>query len=384
MIDRSVIEAVRVEHSIVETVQGYVTLRREGRLWRGRCPFHADSDPSLAVYPAVHPQEGRYYCFGCGEGGDVIDFVMEIEHLSFREAVSKLAGSGRPRAVRGSGVTGSGAADSSVAPTRPEGLLIRQPWQPGQPGVRPGFQPEQREALGQHEAGRLTPADRQILQVVAACYHSALLGNQTALSYVLARAIPMHVIRQWQVGYANGKRLGLYLMLHRQNLRRALALGLFCSGERLAGRIVFPEIRRDGAYYLSGRATLPGQEPKYLGLPLPKALYGVQALGESKMAFLTEGYFDWLTLLSWGYPALCMGGTRLKSQHLALLSGLDRIYLALDSDQAGQEGAAKIQDALGERAVILRLPPGVKDVNELATSCQDGRNIFGRLVVKAP
>ena len=229
----------------------------------------------------------------------------------------------------------------------------------------------------------MTLADRQILQVAAACYHSALLGNQTALSYVLARAIPMRVIRQWQVGYANGKRLGLYLMLHRQNLRRALALGLFCSGERLAGRIVFPEIRRDGVYYLSGRATLPGQEPKYLGLPLPKALYGLQALGKSKIAFLTEGYFDWLTLLSWGYPALCLGGTRLKSQHLALLSGLERIYLALDSDQAGQEGAAKIQEALGERAVILRLPLGVKDVNELATSCQDGRNIFGRLIVKA-
>ncbi|MEK7375520.1 MAG: hypothetical protein AABZ85_10920, partial [Thermodesulfobacteriota bacterium] len=75
------------------------------------------------------------------------------------------------------------------------------------------------------EVDRLTPADRQILQVAAACYHSALLGNQTALSYVLARAIPMHIIRLCQVGYSNGKRLGLYLMLHRQDLRRALALG---------------------------------------------------------------------------------------------------------------------------------------------------------------
>ncbi len=149
----------------------------------------------------------------------------------------------------------------------------------------------------------------------------------------------------------------------------------------MAGRIVFPEIRRDGVYYLSGRATLPGQEHKYLGLPLPKPLYGLQALGKSKTAFLTEGYFDWLTLLSWGYPALCLGGTRLKSQHVALLAGLERIYLALDSDQAGEEGAAKIQEALGERAVILRLPAGVKDVNELATSCQDSRSIFGRLVV---
>jgi DNA primase len=379
MIDRSVIEDVRSRHPIVETVQGYVALRHEGRLWRGCCPFHADSDPSLAVYPAVHPpaeypQEGRYYCFGCGEGGDVIDFVMEMEHLSFRETVSRLGGSRRPPALTSSGVTGSG-----VTPRRPVGKLLRQPGQPEQPvGQQVG-----REAVREHEADRLTPADRQILQVAAACYHSALLGNQTALSYVLARAIPMHVIRQWQVGYANGKRLGLYLMLHRQNLRRALALGLFCHGERLAGRIVFPEIRRDGVYYLSGRATLPGQEPKYLGLPLPKALYGVQALGKSKLAFLTEGYFDWLTLLSWGYPALCLGGTRLKSQQVALLSGLERIYLALDSDQAGQEGAAKIQEALGERAVILRLPPGVKDVNELATSCQDGRDTFGRLVVKA-
>ncbi len=152
------------------------------------------------------------------------------------------------------------------------------------------------------------------------------------------------------------------------------------AGERLVNRIVFPEIRRDGVYYLSGRATLPGQEHKYLGLPLPKPLYGLQALGKSKIAFLTEGYFDWLTLLSWGYPALCLGGTRLKSQHVALLAGLARIHLALDSDQAGGEGAAKIQEALGERAVILRLPAGVKDVNELATSCQEGRNIFGRLV----
>jgi DNA primase len=379
MIDRSVIEDVRSRHPIVETVQWYVTLRREGRLWRGCCPFHADSDPSLAVYPAVHPPtvhptEGRYYCFGCGEGGDVIDFVMEMEHLSFRQAVSRLGGSRRPPALTSSGVTGSG-----VTPRRPAGQLIRQPGQP----VQPGAQQVGREAVREHEADRLTPADRQILQVAAACYHSALLGNQTALSYVLARAIPMHVIRQWQVGYANGNRLGLYLMLHRQNLRRALALGLLCHGERMAGRIVFPEIHRDGVYYLSGRATLPGQEPKYLGLPLPKALYGVQALGKSKLAFLTEGYFDWLTLLSWGYPALCLGGTRLKSQHLALLSGLERVYLALDSDQAGQEGAARIQDALGERAVILRLPPGVKDVNELATSCQDGRDVFGRLVVKA-
>ena len=144
--------------------------------------------------------------------------------------------------------------------------------------------------------------------------------------------------------------------------------------EFFAGHVVVPEIRAGTTVWMTGRAcpTFAGALPRgrrCLNLPGPKRLLGWGLVRGSREVFVVEGPFDWLTLVAWGLPALSLGGTDLATvTHRAFLNALgrfERVFLALDADEAGREARTTLLNRIGRRAIPVDLP-GVKDVAELA------------------
>jgi DNA primase len=140
-------------------------------------------------------------------------------------------------------------------------------------------------------------------------------------------------------------------------------------------RIIVPDLRDGKATWLTGRAT--GQStPRYLNLSLPKPLLGLHLLRRDEV-IVTEGPFDWLTAVQWGLPAVALLGTHLSQSAIQALARFRRVYLALDNDDAGQRAASQIASALDGRGVIVELPPGVHDLNDLGR-LRNGRKAFQR------
>jgi len=259
------VEAVKRGNPITEVVSRHgVELRGRGERLTGRCPFHADGEPSFTVYPATR----SFYCFGCGAGGDVIDFVRRAEGLGFREALLRLDG----------------------VPTEAPRLVQRQRITPA----------------------RLSLDDRLILAAAFELYQEALWHTPGALRYLQDRGIPEHVARRCRLGYADGGKLTPYLSRRRLSLRRAREIGLLTADgrEALAGRLVVPELRGGRCTWLVGRALDYAQQPKYRGLALPRPLLGWDLVRDRSRLFVTEGPFDWLTLVGWGLPACALLGTQ--------------------------------------------------------------------------
>jgi len=332
-------DRIRRDYPIAEVVAHHgIDLRRAGRALVGRCPLHHDrGQPNLHVYP----DSRSWYCYRCAVGGDVIDFVMRVERLGFRAAVARLEGTRKPL---------------PVVPIRP----FRVP--------HPG------------RSRRVwDPAERACLAAAVELYHNRLLGEPMACAYLASRGVAPTTAECCRLGYASGDELVPYLRWRRLSVQAALRVGLLGRDGRelLAGRIVVPEIRHGQPIWLIGRLlTNDVERPKYLGIPRPKPLLGWEAAARSASVVLVEGAFDWLTLVQWGVPALALLGTRVRPAVLRVLgTRFRRIYLALDADDAGREASSAIARALGPRAVPVRLPAGVKDVAELASS-PEGRSAF--------
>lgn len=333
-------EAIKSDHPVADVVAGYgIELRSRGRTLTGRCPFHLDRGrPNLAVYPTSR----SWYCFRCGCGGDAITFVERMEGTGFREAVQRLQG-GRPV-----------ASAARIRPDRWRATRSRtvRPW---------------------------GAAERACLAAAVEIYHNRLLNDVRALAYVEGRGVDRAAIERHRIGYADGDELAAYLRWRRLPPQAAMRVGLIGREGRefLAGRIVVPEIRAGQPIWLIGRALDADPDasvPKYLGLPGRKPLLGWESAVSSRTVWVTEGPFDWLTLRSWGLPALALVGTHVGAAAVQALARFAEIYLVLDSDAAGQAAAAALAQALGQRAMPVRLP-GVKDVAELATLAQ-GRTML--------
>lgn len=334
--------AVRAACPVAVVVGRYgIALRPSGRALVGRCPFHRDGGrPNLHVYP----DDARWICYRCGAGGDAIDFVRRIEGLGFRSAVARLINNAPP-----------------VTRTAP-------------PTLRPPVT---------HDGERPTE-ERACLAAAVDLYHRRLLADPAALEYAAARGIDRDTLARYRVGYAAGGELIAELGRLDLSPRAAARAGLLAGwrGERFARRIVVPELREGGPVWLVGRTIgTAASGPRYLGLPGPKPLLGWESAREGRAVYLTEGPFDWLALRSWGLPALALVGTHARRESLAALAGFDRVYLALDSDEAGRGATESLRGLLGARAVPVPLP-GTKDVADLALR-PDGRDAFRRAVAEA-
>lgn len=336
--NRDDLERIRSANRVEHILAHYLELKPRGRCLIARCPFHQDRTPSLAVFP--HTQ--TWWCFGCNAGGDVFAFVQRIERVTFREAVIML--------------------DGVIESARDR--------------VRKNFTPSLHLSISHS----LHPEHYALLTAAAEVYHAALFTQPNLLTYLAQRGLDAEAVHRFRLGYASGQDLARYFRYRGWNPNIAADLGLIGPhGEYFRERLLIPEIRDGQVVYLVGRATTKRHRAKYIGLPgAPKPLSGFENARNAQTVFIVEGPFDWLTLVNWGYAARGLLGAHLKREHERELEHVQHIGLVLDNDAEGERAAQTLLELFGARAFRVRLPQGIKDVNELAQR-PDGRDIFERL-----
>ena len=325
------VQSIRRANPIAEVIaQSGVELRRLGQRLTGRCPFHSDAQPSLVVYP----QDSNYFCFGCSAGGDVIDFIARLNGVGFREAASLLSGSsGSSRQRNETRVSESPARFRTEVPVE---------------------------------------AEVRVIDDAANFYHDSLWRSPAALAYLALRGIGQRTARECRIGFG-AMGLTQHLRGRGLNLEAGRSVGLLNgSRESMVGRVIIPDMRDSRATWLTGR-TLGEATPRYMNLRLPTPLLGLASVRSEEAVILAEGVFDWLTLVQWGLPAVALLGTRISKHTVETLRRFSHVYIALDSDDAGRRASAELASALGPRAVVVELPTGVHDLNDLGRSTPDRR-----------
>ena len=343
------IPALKARHPLGDTVEASgVRLRGRGRVRQGVCPFHDEAEGSFTVYA----DSERFYCFGCGLGGDVLDFIRQSENLSLPEAIARLDGS---------------------------------------PGLAP--RAANRPARTRRPASAaLPPRDPALLTAAARFYAGRLRRSSEAWEYLASRGVGPVAAARLGLGYAPGNGLRLALESLGFSADRLRDSGLFMErgAERFAGMVVVPDaVSSTGqatgglVRWLVGRALNPDAKPRFQALPGPKPVLGLGRLGPAPpWTVVAEGVFDWLALTGWGLPACAALGTQGVERIASALRGCPRVFLAFDNDEAGLEATERLLTLLGRRAAAVTLPQGVGDVGELAALPQ-GRAAFLRLLSQA-
>jgi DNA primase len=325
LITEASIQEVKDKLDALAVVGDHMRLeKRSGRYW-GCCPFHHEKTPSFTVNPDLK----TYYCFGCHKGGTVINFLMEMDKLSFPEAVETLARRfGVPLAYENSG--GSPAEEGAA---------------------------RQKEELF------------ELYRRTAGTFHHFLLEKTeggAAKEYIVSRGISIEMIEQFRLGYAPADRRWLYRFLSAKGYSEEFLdkSGLFSSRYRgmplFAGRLMFPITDRQGRTVAFGGRALPGarqsdgrEPPKYINSPeleiykkgqtffaIDRAL---PAIRETGAAYIAEGYMDVIALHQAGIAAAVapLGTAFTADQARLLRRWAEKVYLFLDADGAGQEATVK-------------------------------------------
>ena len=333
------IPALKARHPLGDTVEASgVRLRGRGRVRQGVCPFHEEVEGSFTVYA----DSERFYCFGCGLGGDVLDFIQQAEGLSLPEAIARLDGS-------------PGLAPSAA--------------------IRPARTRRTRDAA-------LPPRDPALLTAAGRFYAGTLRRSSEARAYLASRGVGPDAAARLGLGYSPGNGLRLALESLGFSEKRIRDSGLFMErgAERFAGMVVVPDVTGGLVRWLAGRAVDPDRTPRFQALPGPKPVLGLRRLGPAPdWAVVAEGLFDWLALTGWGLPACAALGTQGVERVASALRGCPRVFLAFDGDDAGLEATERLLTLLGRRAAAVTLPQGVGDVGELA-ALPHGQAAFIRLL----
>ena len=336
---------------IEEVVGEYVALtKRSGQNLFGLCPFHSEKTPSFSVSPGKQ----IYHCFGCGKGGSVINFIMEIERLSFPEAVEFLA--------------------------RRAGMPI----------------PEQAADSGRERRTRLLELNRE----AARWFYGRLSapGGEAALEYMRRRQISRRTATNFGLGFAPESWDGLTNAMKAIGYteRELVTAGLAKSGRRggvydaFRGRLMFPVIDvRGNVVAFSGRILGEG-EPKYLNstdtpvFSKSHNLFGLNLAKKSKAGYiiLVEGNIDVVSLHQAGFDsAVASLGTSLTNEQARLLTHYTkRVVLCYDADGAGKKAAQRaipILDRLGLEVRVVTVP-GAKDPDEFIKA--SGAEAFRALI----
>jgi DNA primase len=302
----------------VAVVNDYVRLEKRGGRYWGLCPFHNEKSGSFTVNPEIK----WYHCFGCGKSGSVIDFVMEMDKLSFPEAVELLA--------------------------KRAGVELVHENAGGSP--RDDGQEKRREELF------------ELYRRVAVSFHHFLLEKPegaAAKQYIIARGISDAMIERFRLGYAPANRGWLHKFLTDKGYSEAFlaSSGLFSRNNSrsafFADRLVFPIADRQGRTVAFGGRVLSGDGPKYLnsgeseGYKKRETLFAIDLampeIRRTRSAYIAEGYMDVIALHQAGVGnAVAPLGTAFTDEQARLLKRwAERIYLLFDADEAGQNAALK-------------------------------------------
>jgi len=330
-------DRVKQQADIVRVIGEYVPLKKSGQNFMGLCPFHSEKTPSFAV----HPVKQIYHCFGCGVGGDVFKFVMEVEKLSFPEAVRAVA--------------------------EKCGIAI--------PQSRPRT-PEERQANQQRAA--LMDMHREAAAFFARQLESTAEGK-AARAYLADRGLDEETISRFTLGYAPSGGDALYRHLKQKCPDKLLEVsGLVVrdpSGrlyDRFRRRIMFPIANESGKAVAFGGRALGDDLPKYLNSPetpiysKSNVLYHLdrakEAIRQSDLAVLVEGYMDTIAVARAGVAHVVAScGTSLAEAQVKLLGRFTRnVVVNYDPDTAGQAATERSLTILleqGFHTCVLALPP---------------------------
>lgn len=324
-----IIEEVRMKNDIVDVVSQYVKLTRKGSSYFGLCPFHNEKTPSFSVTPSKQ----MYYCFGCGAGGNVFNFIMEYENYSFGEALSHLA-------------------------------------------QRAGVELPKMEYSKEAKARADKKAVLLEINKLAAQYFYYQLrreNGKTAYAYLTDRGLSEETIRKFGLGYSDKYSDDLYKYLKSKNYSDELLResGLFNADERRGmydkfwNRVIFPIMDINSRVIGFGGRVMGDGKPKYLNSPettlfdKSRNLYGLNLARTTRRKYLIlcEGYMDVISMHQAGFTnAVASLGTALTSGHASLLKRYtEEVLLLYDSDEAGVRAALRGIPILREAGVNSRV-----------------------------
>lgn len=337
----AVIEDIKNRLPVSEVVSQYVKLTRKGDRHWGLCPFHHEKTPSFTVLDSG----GFYKCFGCGKGGSIFDFVMEMEHVSFPEAVEILA--------------------------KKAGIELKE------------------ESEGEKRQYSKQKAIGELYDRLYKTYHTILLTHpqaQAARDYLAKRKVSADTIEKFQLGYAPDDPKWLYGFLRKNNYSDEVLKesGLFSRNYEtlplFRNRIMFPIRTWQGSCVAFGGRDLSGESrAKYINTPdtaiysKRNVLFGfyesLSTLKEKKEITLCEGNFDVISLHQAGltYAAAPLGTAFTEEQAKLIKRYCDRVNLLFDSDSAGQNATAKallICQRLDLTNYVVKLE-GAKDASQM-------------------
>lgn len=360
------VDAVMSRLDIVDVVGSYVSLRRQGRNLLGLCPFHSEKTPSFSVAP----EKQIFYCFGCHKGGNALKFLMEIEGLSFQDAVERAAG-----------MVGLEMPEEQISPQ--ENMAIQK----------------RRQYFKMTEAA-------------AEFYQQALWSDAgcSAREYLMRRGISAEVARSFRLGLAVGWDSGVrYLLGQKWQLADIEETGLVSRSrynqennnqgnnnqeksnnennnpgnsdvrnrgffDKFHHRLIYPIVDYRGQTVAFGGRIMGDGQPKYLNSPetayfhKSQNLYGLYqaaaAIRREDEAVLMEGYMDVISAHQAGVnTAVASLGTAFNAEHARLLRRYTtQVLLAYDGDSAGLNAADKAIDVLRDAAFgvrLLQIPEGM-------------------------
>lgn len=323
-----IIEEVRNQNDIVDVISEYVKLQKKGANYFGLCPFHNEKSPSFSVSPGKQ----MYYCFGCGEGGNVISFVMKYENYSFIEAVQMLAsraGIELPQVTRSK-------EEKENADKRSQILTINT--------------------------------------LAAKFYYYMLKSEKGALAYhyLRGRELSDNTITGFGLGYSDKYSDSLYKYMKSKGYKDDILkeTGLFTFEEKgvhdkFWNRVMFPIMDVNNKVIAFGGRVMGDGKPKYLNSPETKIfdksrnLYGLNIARTSRKGYLLicEGYMDVISLHQAGFNnAVAALGTSFTSGHASLIKRYAKeVVLTFDSDGAGIKAALRAIPILREAGLSIKV-----------------------------
>lgn len=354
------IEEIKSRANIVDLVSEYVTLKKAGRNFVGLCPFHKEKTPSFTVTP----DKQIFYCFGCGEGGNVFAFLMKINQMAYPEAIRHLA--------------------------RKTGVVIP-------------------ERVSSHEEKEQISLREQLTHInhIAAVYYSNNLFSSVgkeAQIYLKKRQIREEMIREFRLGFAldGWRHLKDFFEREKISLKVAEQAGLLIPGkdaslyDRFRARLMIPIEDVSGRVIAFGGRIIGAGEPKYLNSPEStvyikgRNLYGLnrtkEEIRKQGYAILVEGYFDLILLWNAGItPVVATLGTALTREQVDLIGRYtSHVAVLFDPDEAGQKALERslelfLAGNMHVRAVIL--PSGYDPDDYVRTF---GKDRLLELIARAP
>lgn len=358
-ISEHILEELKRSVSLVKLAESQgIKLKAHGKNLIGLCPFHDDKEPSLIITP----DKNLFNCLGaCGTGGTVIDWVMKSNNLSFREAVSFL---------------------QSSSSANPSTKLSSPAKRTAQPPID------------------LNAEDTDLLNQVVTYYHQALLTNKHALAYLQKRGIgDLALIKHFQLGFANrtlGYNLPIKQLKSGHEIRTRLqSLGLYRSSghEHFTGSITFPIFNNQGQVTeIYGRKTRNNLRPGtayHLYMPGPhKGIFNPKCLLSDEI-ILCESIIDALSFYANDFKnvttAYGVNGFTDELLQAFKANNIKTIYIAFDSDEAGNKAAIKVADKITSAGISCYrvLFPNNTDANSFTCQTKQANKALTQLIRKA-